>query len=537
MSKTAKKSTLLRTSAATDCIVSGGTVSITGLQKFSQSDVIFATQIKYKAEVSQVVAAGGGSYTPAGATKYTTRLLNPAFAMEAVTANNFKDYSYTTPVDVTTLGATAALQREAIHVALVAKINADSKNYVAALTLGTGTGFSITDDAGYYPARINGTTNGRQGATIVLALTNSDGTGWTSASVSTTTAAVYGFGVGQRLLDDKPIIASYVAGNLISGELDAPVTIAGLYAVANQQYDAFSVQHTVRAEIPTIGSTIGLQIYQQSVFVDNGRGSATTNVDGYKAFEREFHKLIFNGYKDDPKTVIEFFDRPIVFQDPLGAAPSGTADTLGWMLSPYGSLNRTNIGTQTIVAPVLDATGLLIDQDDTTTEGAHYSANQQTLGSQQFIVGTDEFSVVARVVMGDWTDSHILVGFRKKAVYAADYNDYTDLGAIGSGAAAGDTITTTGILNNAATVATASAVSFVDATSVEFRVKVAIDGTVTAYVDGVSYPIYSVGTTTLIFDSGDAMIPFFQHVNIGNGNPAVSISKFVAVASNQWKID
>jgi len=56
-------------------------------------------------------------------------------------------------------------------------------------------------------------------------------------------------------------------------------------------------------------------------------------------------------------------------------------------LSPYGALNRTNIGTQTIFAPVLDATGLLIDQDDTAGDGSHTSANQQALGVQSFIVG------------------------------------------------------------------------------------------------------------------------------------------------------
>ena len=143
------------------------------------------------------------------------------------------------------------------------------------------------------------------------------------------------------------------------------------------------------------------------------------------------HRFIFDQYKNDPTAVIEFFDKPIVFQDALGAAPAGTADTLGWQLSPYGALNRTNIGTQTIVAPVLSANGLLIDQDDTTTEGNHTSANQGTLGVQQFVVGAEEFSVQARIVMGDWTDSHTIVGFRRKAVYTADFNDYTDLAAIG----------------------------------------------------------------------------------------------------------
>ncbi len=179
---------------------------------------------------------------------------------------------------------------------------------------------------------------------------------------------------------------------------------------------------------------------------------------------------------------------------------------------------------------------MLIDQDDNSGDGAHYSAPQADICPKEFVVGQEEFSVMARVVMGDWTDSHLLVGFRKKAVYAADYNSYTDLAAIGSGEAAGDTITTTGILNNATTKATASTTSFVDAVSAEFRINVAVSGLVTAYVNDVAYPIYSVGTTPLILDATDIMIPFFQHVNIGSGNPAVSISEFVAINSASWKL-
>jgi len=249
---------------------------------------------------------------------------------------------------------------------------------------------------------------------------------------------------------------------------------------------------------------------------------------------REMYTIV---YGNDPRSVIEFFDKPLVIQGPLGAAPAGTANVLGWILSPYGSLNHTNIGTQTIVAPVLDATGLLIDQDDTATEGAHYSANQQTLGVQSFIVGKTEFSVSARVVMADVLNSHFQLGFRKKAVYAADYNDYTDLASIGtrvSGALGA--IATAGILNNAATVNTVSTDVLVNAVSADMVVKVAIDGTVTCLVNNVSYPVYSAGTTALVFDAGDEMIPFFQHVNINSANAGVSISRFTAVASKDWRL-
>jgi len=526
MSKPIKESVLLKTSSANDVQCSGGVISITGLKPVSKKNITSIKQVKYRAEVAQVITVGGTAYVPTDNTPYSVVVTDP-FRVYAGYQESQKKYSYTTG----TVTGVAATDRETIHVALVAKINADAGNHATAATLGGGAGFTVTDDGGYYPVWAQNMTNVK-GINMVYTVANSDGSGFSSTNFTTTTAGVYSYGVGANLLAEKPVL-DYVYGNLISGVLYAPpVTPAGAGATSGQNYDGFVIESL--KEVDAIGVT-GQYAYverYQTVFVDNGTGSSTTNLTGFKAFSRVMHKLMVQVYQNDASCVQEWFDKPIVFQDPLGAAPTGTANTLGWQLSPYTSLNRTNIGTQTIVAPVLDATGLLIDQDDTAGDGNHTSANQQALGDQSFIVGQTAFMVAARIVMGDWTDSHILVGFRKKAVYTADYNDYTDLGAIGSGAAAGDTITTTGILNNAATVATASAASYTDAVSAMLVVKVALNGTVTAQVDGTTYPIYSVGTTALVFDAGDEMIPFYQHVNIGNGNPAVSISEFFAVATD-----
>lgn len=538
MSRIARtRASLLKTSAATDVKRSGDSILITGLGSISRKSISRIVQFKSRAEVVQVYAAGGGSYTPTADTEYIVIIDDIYSRKEGSMIANERQYKYKTPTTLTDIGATAALQREAIHVALVAKINADSSNNVAALTLGTGTGFSITDDAGYFPAKVSGGQNPRGGANNIRLPKDSYGRGFVqSTALSLTTAAVYSFGIGTRMAQDTPVIAAVYAGNIIAGEVDAPLSTDGTGAVAGQKYDAFYIESLVQSEVPTIGEVIGYRVSRQIVYVDNGTGSSVTNLAGSKAFERQMHKIIANFYQNDPSATIEFFDKPIVFQDPLGAAPTGTANTLGWQVSPYSSLNRTNIGTQTIVAPVLNATGLLLDQDDNSGDGSHTSANQQTIGAGSFIVGTDAFSVTARVVMGDWTDSQFLLGFRKKAVYAADYNDYTDLGAIGGGAADGDSVTTQGILNNAATVATDSTINFADAVSVLLTVKVAVNGTVTAYVDGVSCPIYSAGTTALVFDAGDEMIPFYQHVNIGSGDPAVSIGEFFAVAEKDWLV-
>ncbi len=533
--KPVKKSVLLTTSTASDVQHSGGVLTIAGLQGIRANSVLDIKQIKYKAEVSQVVKIAYSLYTPTADTKYTVRLEFPNATREG-NKGITKTYGYTTPSVLTNIGATAALQREYIHAQIVADVNNDQSVPVTALSLGTGTGLTLTDDAGYYPA----TLTGRKGPTNVILVTNADGSGWvdTSAENTITTAGVIGFGVGARMLADMPVISGYFGGNLISGSFDSPKTAAGAYATSGQNYDAFIVSALQPVPANAITGQLAYIPVEYAIFVDNGTGSATTNLTGFKAFEREMLRELFTlVYGDDPRTVNEWFDKPLVIQGPLGAAPAGTANALGWILSPYGSLNHTNIGTQTIVAPVLDATGLLIDQDDTAADGAHYSANQQTLGVQSFIVGKTDFSVRARVVLADVLNSHLQIGFRKKAVYTADYNDYTDLASIGirvSGALGA--IATAGILNNAATVNTVSSTVLVNAVSADFVVKVNKAGLVTCLVDNVEYPVYSAGTTALVFDADDEMIPFFQHVNINSANAGVSISSFVAVASKDWRL-
>lgn len=534
MSKIIKESVLFRTSAASDIQCSGGNITVAGLKSVSKKDITGIYQTLYKAEVAKVSTVTTSAVTPAASTLYKVVVYDPTRFTGSYTESP-KVYKYRTSADLSVEGASAALQREYINVQLIAAINADDTCHATAATLTGGAGFTVTDDGGYYPVFSQGMTNVK-GINAVYTEINTDGTGFAGNEASITTAAVYSYGTGAKLLAEKPII-SFVFGNLISGVLDAPpVTSANLPAVTGQNYDGFTI--TSLKAVPAVGIT-GQLAYQdrlQVVFVDNGTGSATTNLTGFKAFERVMHKLMLQQYASDASTVQEFFDKPIAFQGPLGAAPAGTADVLGWMISPYGSLNITNIGTQTIVAPVLDSTGLLIDQDDTATEGSHVSAYQGALGDQSFIVGKTEATVVARVVMGDYTDAAFILGFRKKEAYNAVFNAYTDYATIGNGSSAlgttyinGDLFVTRAELAGGGITETVSAVAPADGVSYLAMVKVDIDGYVTAYINGTSYPIYSSGTTQMKFAAATELIPCYQIVNIGSGNPACSISEFFAV--------
>ncbi len=541
-----QESQLFTTSVASDVQSTKGYLKIGS--KFSEtkksliSDLI---EVKYRAETVQVVTVTTGtSLVPAGNTYYTIEFGDTNRQRGGV-QEQLKRVSYLTPADITTLGATAALQREAINVALIDLINDwTSSYYVTAATLAGGTGFTVTDPAGYYPVNAQGMTN-RLGATYVKTCRNSDASGFVGTEAAITTAAVLAFGVGATLASWSPV-TDQMWGNLISGYNGGvyPTTAAGAAPVSGQQYDGFAVISLTPSPIATsVRTQIAYMPKIQISYVDNGLGSSTTNLAGWIAYEREFLKALFEQYTTDPATVNEWFDKGYVLQPDPGVTPytgtlAGTADVKHFFTTPYGTfLNMQNINAQTIFAPLMTDDGLRIEQDVNATDGAHYSGGVNTL-YPSFIVGKTAFSLSARCVAGDWTDAFFMVGFRKKAAYNADYTTYDDLGAIGTQvSAANDYVATQGNINNGTTVETVSSTAIAaDAVSVDLLVNVALDGTVTCFRNGVSFPIYSVGTTTLVFDAGDDMIPFMQFINRNSSASTLTFSRFVAVNSTSWRV-
>ena len=516
------------------------------MSKTKKSLISEIVQVKYRAEVVQVYTVTTGTgLVPAGGTNYIVEFGDTQRTRGGV-QETLKRVSYKTPSDVTTLGATAALQREAINVALIAKINAFTTSYyVTAATLATGTGFTITDSAGYYPVNAQNMTN-RLGATYVKTCCDSDATGFVGTEAAISTAAVYSFGVGADLLAWKPVL-DVMWGNLISGYLGgtAPKTTAGVYASTGQQYDGCAVVSLTESPIATsVRTQTAYMPKVQIAYVDNGLGSTVTNLAGSIAFEREFLKALFGEYTSDPTTVYEWFDKGYVMQADPGITPytgtlAGTADVKHFFTTPYGTfLNQHNINAQTIFAPLMTDDGLRIEQDVTATDGAHYVGGVNALYPNSFIVGKTAFSLSVRCVAGDWTDAFFMVGFRKKAAYNANYTTYDDLGAIGTQvSAANDYVATQGNINNGTTVETVSSTAIAaDSVSVDLLVNVALNGTVTVYRNGVSFPIYSVGTTTLVFDAGDEMVPFMQFINVNTSASTLTMSRFVAVPSTNWRV-
>jgi len=524
-----QKSILFNTSAGTDVQYVGGEILIPGLDPIKQSRVIDFSQVNYRAEVSQVVTVGATAYTPTASTRYIVTIGDVSRRNHGLTEAPFM-YAYTTPDDITTLGATAALQREAITLALVAKINAVTYNYVVAATLTLGNGFTITDDAGYYPVNAQGMTN-RLGASTVKLMTDSDGRGFAITNVALTTAAVYSSGVGANLVTAAPVF-DLVYTNLISGYVDGPKTIAGATAVSGQKYNMFSVTYLADSNLPTIGSAYsGFVSKTQQVWVDNGAGSATTNLAGYIALERAMHRGIAVKYNNDPSAIAEFFDNNFVIQGSLGAVPATTADLKNKLFTGYANMfNHHNIGTQTIVAPTQGATGLLIEQDATATEGAHYCAEVATSCPKEFVVGKQEVTFVFKASATTVANIVLLAGLRKKEAYAANFNDYNELVAGGTGPSGTD-LYTYGILGGAATVATDSTLNAVNSTEFTVLIKVAKSGLVAMYINDTKVNVYSAGTTALTFVAGTVLIPFFQYTNLNSAAAVPNVTEMLALPS------
>lgn len=529
MSQNVNRSVLFNTSASTDVQYSGGNATILGLSPITTNRIVNFSQINYRAEVVQVITVGGSLYTPTASTAYSV-LIGDSNRRNQGYTEPFKRYTYTTPPVITTLGATAALQREAITAALVAKINAASTyNFVTAATLTLGAGFTITDAAGYFPYPHQG-MNTRQGASRIVLATNADGTGFVSTDFVVTVAAVYSVGVGLDLLNNAPVM-DFMTGNVISGTVDAPKTMAGASAVSGQKYNAFSITYLENATIAGITGTTGLLVKQRIVWVDNGAGAAVTNLAGYLAFEKELHRLIGVVYSES-SAIAEYFDKNFLIQGPLGAVPVATTSLKNKFMTPYNTmLNHYNIGAQTIVAPSQGAAGLLIEQDATATEGAHYCAEVVAACPNQFVVGKTPMTLVNKFSATTVANAVYMVGFRVKEAFTVDFNDYNNLAAVGTGAA-GTAVATYGILANAATVTTTSATNLVNSAVNTAVIEVAANGTVGIWMNDVKYPVYSAGTTPLVFPAGTVLIPFFQYTNLNSAAAVINEVEFEAVATD-----
>jgi hypothetical protein len=271
--------------------------------------------------------------------------------------------------------------------------------------------------------------------------------------------------------------------------------------VVNAGTGAASFGATATDHTTTIGSTTGVS----ATIIQSGTGDITVT-GTVKEIDAEF--LYASG--DD----VIFQASPVV-QSALntGVAPTGATGDVNIVMCQEGvTMEEFVIGAgQTILAPRMDANGLLISGDLTVAEGYEYNFGAARLNSRHaFTIGTSPaffFEFRFRINDMDGADPYMF-GFRKVEANNATWESYTDYAAIGMNAITTATqIVTVTELNSGGTTITNTTDNWGgDGTTNTLRVLVSAAGVVTYTINGAPPSVIAAFT----FDNGDVVVPFIR---------------------------
>ena len=217
-----------------------------------------------------------------------------------------------------------------------------------------------------------------------------------------------------------------------------------------------------------------------------------------------------------------------------GSAFSGTAgETSQWTFRCGNTLSVVPIGTQTLVAPVLNTAGLDISGDQTNNDGWEFrgcsSLALGTLNKDYFTIGTSpafyakwKFSIADVSGVDD-----LRCGFAQQdEAFDATVDDLTD--AAWMAVMAGDIKTLT-IIANAATVTTDltsgggdGAGNWADEGQHTFEIFVSDTGVVTYKIDGAT----PSGVVAYTFANGLKVTPMWYHINDAHVGGAIVWNEF-----------
>lgn len=204
-----------------------------------------------------------------------------------------------------------------------------------------------------------------------------------------------------------------------------------------------------------------------------------------------------------------------------GGAPTGATGATNLMIGDGGDIFEYFIlgAGQTIIAPRINASGLLISLDQVDDEGAEWSQGITAFSKHSYVIGTDAaFFAEATFTVADASGvDPLIVGFRRAAAYDATLTNYTDYASIGiSGSNNPGQIHTLTQLNSGGQTDTNTTETWVDGATHTIRVNVDGSGNVTYLYDGVA----PATVVAFQFDAGDTVIPFFRllHATVAPGN-------------------
>lgn len=215
-----------------------------------------------------------------------------------------------------------------------------------------------------------------------------------------------------------------------------------------------------------------------------------------------------NANTERRKHTYETFDAEPVSAKKAGGAATGTAGDENVLMFPETGFEYHILGTQTITAPSLTATGLDVGMDQTDNDGVEVTEGILSNSRRAFTVGTDaKFFVRVKFSIADVSGTDdCAVGFRKAEAYQAAIDNYDEMACLN---VISGNISIETILNNAATTTTDTTDNWADGETHTLYVEVSSAGVVTYKIDGAA----PTTTASFTFDSGEVVVPFFYFLH------------------------
>lgn len=279
---------------------------------------------------------------------------------------------------------------------------------------------------------------------------------------------------------------------------------AGQILIGNDDVDQNASFATDGERAVTVGSTNGAA----SLTLQAGTGNITVTGTVEELNAKQLNRTGFD---------ITFKSSPLICTAAnTGGVATGAGGDINLLSFAQGIvMEQFMIGTQTIIKPVMDASGLLCSLDLTNTDGVEYNFGAaRSLSEYAFTVGTDAafFFEVEMKVADISGGAPYFIGFRKAEANNATMSSYTDYYAIGLNAVTSATnVTLAKELNGGGQTLQDSGTAWTggDGGTVTLKVLVSAAGVTTATIDGGA-PSSPLAHT---FDSADVICPYIHLVH------------------------
>lgn len=235
----------------------------------------------------------------------------------------------------------------------------------------------------------------------------------------------------------------------------------------------------------------------------------SSQVTPNNVIDYNFFDAINRRYWDQRYSFDNFNTNPVTSKVGGGAA-TGTAGDNNVMVTRFGLFEWFVIGTQTILAPSLDAFGLNLVQDAAAAgDGIELCQGVTALSVANFLVGTDKpFYMRCEFKVQDASGCNpLIIGLRKVQAFDATLANYTDFVSIGIvGTANPNTLQIQTQKTTAGVVTTNTTQTVADGAVFRLAIYVEQDGTVTYTINDAAPTV----TAAYTFTDGLNVIPFVR---------------------------